>query len=127
MTVAEVERRLRVAFAYVRVDLEEGARSILKRAEWIDALPAAFYQSKYPAIAARRANMPDRAKALRALPFGAAAGFTVGDDAEGLTVHFVLIPGDAIMFGYSGSAEERALRPLVDRCAEALDSDVILV
>jgi hypothetical protein len=39
-------------FAYVCVDLGEGAASVRKSAEWIDARPASFYKSKYQGIAA---------------------------------------------------------------------------
>jgi hypothetical protein len=38
----------------------------------------------------------------------------------------VVLPGDVVKFGYRSADEERRLRPLVDRCAEALDSDVVL-
>jgi hypothetical protein len=125
-TVAEVERRLRSVFAYVCVDLYEGVAHVRRSAERIDALPASFDESKYPGIAARRARLPERATVLRALPYGSAAGFTVGDAATGPTVHFFVVPGDPIMFGYRGADDERRLRPLVDRCAEALDADVAL-
>jgi len=77
-------------------------------------------------FSARRASLLERAKELRALAPGLAAGFTVGDDASGLTLRFVFTPGDAIVFGYSGGDEERRLRPLIDRCARALDSEVVL-
>jgi hypothetical protein len=126
-TVAEVERRLRAAFAYVYVDLDEGVAQVRRSAEWIDARPASFYESNYPGIAAQRARLPERAKALRALPHGSAAGFTIGDTAAGPILHFFfVIPGDPIMFGYRGGDDERQLRPLVNRCAEALDADVVL-
>ena len=60
-------------------------------------------------------------------PLGSAAGFTIGDAATGPTLHFFVVPGNPIIFGYRGADDERRLRPLVDRCAEALDADVVLV
>ncbi len=111
--MAEVERRLRAVFAYVCVDLDEGVAQVRRSAEWIDARPASFYESKYPGIAAQRARLPERAKALHALPHGSAAGFTSGDTAAGPMLHFFVIPGDPIMFGYRGGDDERQLRPLV--------------
>ena len=126
LTVALIERLLRAEFAHVRVDVEEGTRRVRESADWIEARPTSFFQSDNENIAKRRATLLERAKELRALRPGAAAGFTVGNDPTEATLHFVFMPGNAIMFGYSGSEEERRLRPLIDRCARVLDSDVVL-
>jgi hypothetical protein len=41
-------------------------------------------------------------------------------DASDKTVSIAVIPGEPITFGYASSEEEAAVRPYVDRCAEAL-------
>jgi hypothetical protein len=126
LTVLEITRHLRAEFAFVAVDVEEGTRAVQAAAEWIEARPASFFNHRIENIARRRAGLLERAKVLRALAPGLAAGFTIGEDANGETLHFVFIPDRAIMFGYSGSEEERRLRPLIDRCARALDCEVLL-
>ena len=115
----DVERRLRTEFAYVAVDPAEGNDRALALAAWIEARPASIFLGKHEAWL-------ERARHLRMLPPGEAVGFTFGDDPSGPTMHFVLIPGDSIKFGYGSSEQEARDRPLLERCARVLESEVVL-
>jgi hypothetical protein len=52
-------------------------------------------------------------------------GITFGDHPDGLTLHTLALPGDLIKLGYGSREEELRLRAFVDRCARALDADVV--
>jgi hypothetical protein len=95
----------------VEVDPAEGNDRALALAAWIEARPASICLGKHEAWL-------ERARHLRMLPPGEAVGFTFGDDPSGPTMHFVLIPGDSIKFGYGSSEQEARVRPLL----EPLDS-----
>ena len=118
LTAAEVVDRLRTEFAYVEADSDEGTRRALALADWIEARPAAAFLGQHAAWL-------KHAKRLRALAPGEAMGITFGDAPDGPTLHTVVLPGDVIKFGYGSEEEERRLRPLVDRCAQALDAEVV--
>jgi hypothetical protein len=115
---ADVVRCLRREFAYVHTDPDEGSRRAVALADWIEARPPWIFLGKHEAWL-------DRAKQLRSLRAGEALGITFGDDPGGPTLHALILPGDVIKFGYASEEEARRLRPLVDRCARALDSDCV--
>jgi hypothetical protein len=119
LAAAEVVQRLRAEFAYVSADPEEGTRRALALADWIEARPEWIFMGKHAAWL-------ERATRLRKLGPGEAVGITFGDDPSGPTLHALVLPDDLIKFGYASKEEETRLRPLVDRCARALDSEVVL-
>jgi hypothetical protein len=102
----------------VQTDPDEGTRRAVALADWIEGRPPRIFLGKHDAWL-------ERAKQLRSLRPGEALGITFGDDPGGLALHAVVLPGDVIKFGYGSEEEARRLRPLVDRCARALDSDVV--
>lgn len=48
-----------------------------------------------------------------------------GDDRDSAR-NFVLWPGESIRFGYTGPEDEQLARPILVRCARALDCDLVL-
>jgi len=48
-------------------------------------------------------------------------------DAPTLTLTITVWPNESIEFGYSDADEERRLRPLFERCAKALDAEVVTI
>ncbi len=62
---------------------------------------------------------------MKSLAPGEALVIEFGDDSK-KTKRIVVIPGEPINFGYASKEDEAASKGLVDRCARALDSDVVL-
>lgn len=118
-TVPDIDRLLRAEFGYVVADIDEGSRYVRESIR---------FAGVWPEDLADRFNLKQMAARLRALPAGAAALFTFGDDPGGPTERFHFIPGNSIMFGQrTGPGDEDAKpSPLVERCAKALDCDVNL-
>lgn len=116
---SEVVRRLREAFPYVRVDAEEGLRRARATAAWIEARPAAVFSGNH-------AKALKFAEKLKSLPLGESLAIEFGDEPS-RTLRFVIMPGEVVQFGYRSADDERALRPLVERCANALDCEIEVI
>jgi len=116
---AEVARRLAVVFPWVRSDPQAGTKSALARAARIERAPAAIF-------GAHHSDALEHAKRLRSLAPGEALVIEIGEEF-GRKLQFVLVPGEQIQFGYGSREEELASRSLVDRCADALDCDVVVI
>jgi hypothetical protein len=116
LPVPDVARRLREAFSYVSIDETAGLNLARKRAAWIEKAPAAIFLGK-------RDEALQQAKALNALELGGALVIDFGDSPE-KSVQIVVLPDEAIQFGYRGEADRLEQRGLVERCAAALDCDI---
>ena len=62
---------------------------------------------------------------LRSLAPGDALRIDFGDTWE-TARSITVFPDEPIRFGYSGDADEQAARSTVERCARALDCEVVL-
>ena len=114
-----IAERLRAEFAHVVADEQEGMENARNLARVIENPPPLFPTTPEQKEAARA-----QAARLRSLGPGQALAFRVGDDPA-LVVRFDVIDGeDSIFIGYASGQDEDAQRPLVERCARALDCDV---
>ena len=117
-SVTEVADLLKKEFAYVRTDADEGMEQARSRADWIERAPARIFLGRHKEAlegAARLMNLA-RGDAL-AIEFG---------DSPLKAKRIVVIPGEPINFGYASKEDEAASKSLVERCARALDSEVML-
>ena len=73
----------------------------------------------------RRPEALEGAVRLRNLAHGEALTIDFGDTAD-TTKRILVVPGEPINFGYRGKEDEAASRTLVERCASALDCDVVI-
>jgi hypothetical protein len=113
----ELADRLRRAFACVVVDEEEGARAASALAAWIQRSPPRLFFGRHEEALAH-------ASRLQRLRPGEALVIRFGDDPSAL-VRLVALPGEALRFAYTSDEEEAAQKPLVERCARALDCDLV--
>jgi len=114
----EVARLLAIEFAFVRTDETEGMAKAQERAAWIERAPASVFLGRHDEALAG-------AKRLKSLAPGEALAIEFGD-APSQTRRIVVIPGEPINFGYASEDEEVAARDLVERCARALNCEVLL-
>ncbi|HEY2515624.1 MAG TPA: hypothetical protein VGI39_32370 [Polyangiaceae bacterium] len=114
----EVADRLAKEFAYVRTDAEEGTKQAHSRAEWIERAPARVFLGRHK-------EALEGAARLKSLAPGEALAIEFGDDSK-KTKQIVVIPGEPINFGYASKEDEAASKSLVERCARALDCEVVL-
>jgi hypothetical protein len=114
----EVARLLAIEFAFVRTDEAEGLERARKLAAWIEQARASIFLGRHDEALAG-------AKRLRGLASGDALTIEFGD-SRSRTTSIAVIPGEPIKFGYASNDEEAASRDLVERCARALDCEVVL-
>jgi hypothetical protein len=118
LSAKEVAISLRQAFPFVQVNAEDGLRQAHARADWIDKMP--------PAVSlGRHREALEFAARLRKLPIGDALSIVFGDDLL-RSVKIVVLPEELIQFSYRDKEDEIEKRDLVERCARALDCDVVL-
>jgi hypothetical protein len=113
-TIVELLKR---EFAYVRVD-REGAMARLRR--HIQRLE----QTDPSMFLGRHADVLAHLDQLKKTTLEQVLCVEFGDD-EKTARDFVLWPGDSIKFGYRGDEDERDARPVLERCAAALDCDLL--
>lgn len=118
LSAQDVAARLRKAFPYVTVDPEEGGRQALSRAEWIESRPPGVFLGRHEEALAFAAR-------LRNLAPGDALSIEFGEDSTKCAT-IVVIPDELIQFGYRDHDDEDRKRSLVERCAKALDCEVVL-
>lgn len=114
----EIANRLAKEFAYVKTDADEGMRQARSRAEWIERAPARIFLGRHK-------EALEGAARLKNLAHGEALAIEFGDDAT-KTRRIVVVPGEPINFGYASIEDETASKGLVERCAHALDCEVVL-
>jgi hypothetical protein len=119
LSPSAVAAKLEGAFAIVRVDAQEGRRRAI-------ALAARLESMGVRSIGKLVLDGPKRAAWLRALPADEALVVQFGDEEHHL-LQVLLIPGDHLMFGFDGPESESAAKPLIERCARALNAEVVLV
>ncbi len=117
-SATEVAGLLKWEFAYVRTDAEEGQRRARARAEWIERAPARVFLGRHQEALAGAAR-------LKSLGPSEALAIEFGDDPS-RTKRIVVIPGEPINFGYASREDEVASKTLVERCARALDCEVVV-
>ena len=119
LSAFEVARRLRGEFAHVRVDEAEGRARARERADWLErANPRVFIGHHEAAL--------QHANRLRTLCAGEVLSIEFGDTPNRCK-RITVLPDERILFGYEGPDDEVASRELVDRCAQALECDVVMV
>lgn len=116
----EVVRLLATEFAYVKADAEDGFRQAQKRADWIERAPARVFLGHHQ-------QALDFAAKLRRLSLGEALTIEFGDDLNTKRVTIVVLPGELIKFGYASKDDEALSNELVERCAQVLDCETILI
>ncbi len=114
----EIARLLAIEFAYVRTDAAEGMAKARERAAWIERAPARVFLGRHQ-------EALEGAKRLRSLATGDALTIEFGDEPR-RTKRIVVIPGEPIHFGYASQDEEAASADLVERCARALDCELVV-
>jgi hypothetical protein len=119
LSPSAVAAKLEGAFAIVRVDAEEGRRRAI-------AIAARLESMGVRSIGKLVLGGPKRAAWLRALPAGEALVVQFGDEEHHL-LQVLLIPGDNVRFGLDGPESEAAAKSLIERCARALNAEVVLV
>jgi hypothetical protein len=105
--------RLKPVFPYVEADGEEGCRYVLETIERLKA--------------ARSLRQADRDRVLwldrvRNRALFVCFGDDAGSDAALLSTH--VIPGMPLEFEYASVTHERAVQPLLERCAVALGYEI---
>jgi hypothetical protein len=117
-SATEIARLLAKEFAYVKTDAEEGMKQARSRAEWIERAPARVFLGRHK-------EALEGAARLKNLAPGEALAIEFGDSAS-RTKRIVVIPGEPINFGYASKEDEADSKSVVERCARALDSEVVL-
>ena len=118
LSATEIARRLATEFAYVKTDEADGMRQARMRADWIERAPARIFLGRHQ-------EALEGAARLRSLAPGQALTIEFGDEPS-KTTRIVVMPGEPINFGYASKDEEAASMSVVERCARALDCDVVL-
>jgi hypothetical protein len=117
-SATEVARRLSAEFAYVSTDEEEGMKRARARAEWIERAPARVFLGHHK-------EALEGAARLKNLGPGESLVIEFGDSPS-KAKRIVVMPREPIKFGYASDDDEAASKDLVERCARALDCDVLL-
>jgi len=110
-----VVARLQSEFPYVASSEEDGRRYVRGIIRQLQAIK----QTGDPRIDSEYLDRLERAQN--------GAIYVYFEDWSSETVYLgtVVIPGEPLFFNYSSSAQEQAARPLLLRCAAALDYDVV--
>ncbi|MFS8068225.1 MAG: hypothetical protein ACMG6S_17865 [Byssovorax sp.] len=116
----EVVRLLATEFAYVKADAADGLRLAQERADWIERSPARVFLG-------HQQEVLECAAKLRTLQPGEALTIKFWDDPSAKRLTMVVLPGESIKFGYASKEDEVSSRELVERCAWALDCEVIMI
>jgi hypothetical protein len=114
----QVARRLAAEFAYVKTDEADGVKRAHERAEWIERAPAQIFLGRHEEALRGAAR-------LRNLAPGDALTIEFGDDSS-KTTRIVVMPGEPTRFGYASKEDEAASRDLLERCARALDCELVI-
>jgi hypothetical protein len=115
----DVASLLATEFRYVKVDADDGLRQAQARAQWIErALPRIFLGHHEQAL--------ETAARLKKLALGEALTIEFGDDEQAV-LRATVLPGEPISFGFRSNDEQLALRPLAERCARALDCELVVM
>jgi hypothetical protein len=117
-SATEIAHLLTKEFVYVKTDAEEGMKQARSRADWIERAPARIFLGRHK-------EALEGAARLKNLAPGEALTIEFGDSPS-KTKRIVVIPGEPINFGYASKEDEAASKSLVERCARALDSEVVL-
>jgi hypothetical protein len=117
-SATEIACRLEMEFAYVKTDAEDGQKQARSRAEWIERAPTRVFLGRHQEALAGATRMKN-------LGPGEALTIEFGDD-PGRTKRIVVIPGEPINFGYASKEDEAASKSLVERCARAIECDLVL-
>jgi hypothetical protein len=113
-----VVKRLSCEFAYVEADEAEGYRHVLEMLAWLEAKIGGRTNSIHNERVQHLSAVKERA--IHVL---------FGDDlsSENAYLCSVIIPGEPLVFEHASSAHERAVRPLLKRCARVLGYDIVKV
>jgi hypothetical protein len=116
-SLQDIIEALHREFRYVRVDREIALRRARAHAIWIrNASPQVFLGRHAQALA--------HAAMLEAITSDLVLWIEFGD-GPGSTRDFSLWPGESIKFGYRDADDEKLGRPMIDRCARALDCETV--
>ncbi|WP_394842912.1 hypothetical protein LZC95_38300 [Pendulispora brunnea] len=113
----EVAGLLSKEFRYIKVEEGEGMQRAHAIAAWIERAEARVFLGHHM-------EALEHAARLRRLAPGEALTIEFGDDAD-TVAKMTVIPRETIKFGYQGEQNELSKRPLVDRCANVLECDVV--
>ena len=102
----------------MKTDAADAIQRARSRAEWIERAPVRVFLG-------RHREALEGAARLRSLAPGEALTIEFGDDSK-QTTRIVVIPGEPINFGDASKDDEEASKSLVERCALALDCDVVV-
>jgi hypothetical protein len=113
-----VVKRLSCEFAYVEADEAEGYRHVLEMLEWLEAKIGGRSNSIHNERVRHLGAVKDRA--IHVL---------FGDDltSENAYLCSVIVPGEPLVFEHASSMHERAIRPLLKRCAKVLGYEIVKV
>jgi hypothetical protein len=107
----ELARRLRDEFAFCAVDAEQGRDDV-------GDMLAKLIELKAPQAMIEEVTA-GREQSLRV---------TVADDmASDKYLSFIVRPNDGLLIGYYSAQHEAASKPLLERCAQALSYEIVLV
>jgi hypothetical protein len=117
-TAKKIARLLATEFVFVRSDEVDGLRRAREQADRIERAPPHIFLG-------RHREALEAAKGLKGLAPGEALTIEFGDTPS-TTKLIVVIPGHPINFGYASKEDEAASKDLVERCARALDCELVL-
>jgi hypothetical protein len=115
----EVAELLTGEFRYVKGDADDGLRQAQARAEWIERAPARIFLGHHERALQGAAR-------LKSLVPGEALTIEFGDNAE-TVLRAIVLPGETISFGFRSNEEQLASKSLAERCARALDCELVVV
>ncbi len=102
----------------MKSDEADGMKQARARADWIErAHPRIFLGHHEKAL--------EGAARLKNLMPGEALTIEFGDNPSS-TKRIVVMPGEPINFGYASNEDEAASKEFIERCARALDCEVVL-
>jgi hypothetical protein len=119
LTANEIADRLRATFSKVIVDREGGRQSAT-------ATLAQFERWKGMPTPPMPAEQLLQSMALWTEATKNALQITVVDD-DGTRVEFLAADGIPPIVGYSSQTEERRARPILERCAESLGYELVII
>jgi hypothetical protein len=113
-----IVERLEQEFLYVRVDRQIALEEASARADWIERANPQLFLGRHDLALAQAAR-------LRTATLEDVLWIEFGDDRSNVR-HFLLLPDESINFAYSGSDDEDLARPILLRCARALECKLVL-
>lgn len=119
LSAADVARILATEFAYMKTNAKEGLKHARDQAEWIERAPAGVFLGHHQ-------KALETAAKLKSLTLGEALTIEFGDD-QAKTLKAIVIPGEAIRFGFRSNEEQVASKALAERCARVLECDLVVV